>query len=76
VAESAAGVRAVELRSAVARALESPEPVLLALHQRPRLGAVEGKVVIDGRADDVFGSDNPFVRQFLAREMVGPLRMD
>jgi phospholipid/cholesterol/gamma-HCH transport system ATP-binding protein len=36
----------------------------------------KGKVVIDGMANDVFESDDPFVRQFIARATVGPLRMD
>jgi len=36
----------------------------------------KGKVVIDGPADDVFASGHPFVKQFLARETVGPLGMD
>jgi len=35
-----------------------------------------GKVVTDGPADDVFGSDDPFVKQFLARDTHGPLGMD
>jgi ABC-type transporter Mla maintaining outer membrane lipid asymmetry ATPase subunit MlaF len=36
----------------------------------------KGKIVIDGMAGDVFGSDDPLVRQFLERSSDGPLGMD
>jgi phospholipid/cholesterol/gamma-HCH transport system ATP-binding protein len=36
----------------------------------------KGKVVHYGDADDAFRSEDPFVRQFLAGDSVGPLRMD
>jgi len=35
-----------------------------------------GKVLVGGMADEVLASDEPFVRQFLAGETVGPLGMD
>jgi len=35
-----------------------------------------GKVVASGAADDVFSSEDPFVRQFLAGDTAGPLGMD
>jgi phospholipid/cholesterol/gamma-HCH transport system ATP-binding protein len=35
-----------------------------------------GRVVASGFAEDVFNSDDPFVRQFLAGESRGPLGMD
>jgi phospholipid/cholesterol/gamma-HCH transport system ATP-binding protein len=36
----------------------------------------KGKVVESGPAADLFASENPFVRQFLSGESVGPLTMD
>jgi phospholipid/cholesterol/gamma-HCH transport system ATP-binding protein len=36
----------------------------------------QGKIVESGSAERVFGSENPFVRQFLESETVGPLGMD
>ena len=36
----------------------------------------QGEVVAEGPASEVFGSDDPFVRQFLAGESRGPLGMD
>jgi phospholipid/cholesterol/gamma-HCH transport system ATP-binding protein len=36
----------------------------------------QGKIVESGSAEQVFGSENPFVRQFLESETVGPLGMD
>ncbi len=35
-----------------------------------------GRVVLDGAADEVFGSDDPFVQQLLAGSVDGPLGMD
>jgi phospholipid/cholesterol/gamma-HCH transport system ATP-binding protein len=36
----------------------------------------QGQVVASGPADEVFASDDPFVRQFLAGDSAGPLGMD
>ena len=36
----------------------------------------KGRAVQSGDASDLFGSDDPFVRQFLAGEAAGPLGMD
>jgi phospholipid/cholesterol/gamma-HCH transport system ATP-binding protein len=36
----------------------------------------QGQVVYYGAADEAFNSDDPFVRQFLAGDSVGPLGMD
>jgi len=36
----------------------------------------KGGVVVSGFADDVLGSEDPFVKQFLAGETLGPLQMD
>jgi phospholipid/cholesterol/gamma-HCH transport system ATP-binding protein len=36
----------------------------------------KGKLVADGPADELFESDDPFVRQFLGGESRGPLGMD
>jgi len=36
----------------------------------------QGQVVTSGPAEDVFASNDPFVRQFLAGESAGPLGMD
>ena len=36
----------------------------------------KGKIVAEGAADELFGSDDPFVRQFLNGESRGPLGMD
>jgi phospholipid/cholesterol/gamma-HCH transport system ATP-binding protein len=36
----------------------------------------KGKVMHYGEADAAFNSDDPFVRQFLAGDAVGPLGMD
>ncbi|MEV7379587.1 ABC transporter ATP-binding protein [Streptomyces lydicus] len=36
----------------------------------------QGRVVYYGTADEAFSSDDPFVRQFLAGDSVGPLGMD
>ena len=36
----------------------------------------QGRVVYYGTADEAFGSDDPFVRQFLAGDSAGPLGMD
>ncbi|WP_328611167.1 ABC transporter ATP-binding protein [Amycolatopsis sp. NBC_00345] len=36
----------------------------------------QGRVVYYGAADDAFASEDPFVRQFLAGDSVGPLGMD
>lgn len=36
----------------------------------------QGRVVESGPADEVFESDDPFVRQFLSGEVAGPLGMD
>jgi phospholipid/cholesterol/gamma-HCH transport system ATP-binding protein len=36
----------------------------------------KGKIVADGPADELFGSEEPFVRQFLNGESRGPLGMD
>ncbi|HEX6390497.1 MAG TPA: ATP-binding cassette domain-containing protein [Solirubrobacteraceae bacterium] len=36
----------------------------------------QGKVVASGPADEVFSSEDPFVRQFLAGDTAGPLGMD
>lgn len=36
----------------------------------------QGKVVESGEASDMFASPNPFIRQFLAGEVRGPLGMD
>jgi phospholipid/cholesterol/gamma-HCH transport system ATP-binding protein len=36
----------------------------------------QGKVVASGAADEVFSSEDPFVRQFLAGDTAGPLGMD
>jgi ABC-type transporter Mla maintaining outer membrane lipid asymmetry ATPase subunit MlaF len=36
----------------------------------------QGQVLLDGLADEIFESDDPFVRQFLASETIGPLTMD
>jgi len=36
----------------------------------------KGQIVESGPADELFGSDNPFVRQFLAGEAQGPLGME
>jgi phospholipid/cholesterol/gamma-HCH transport system ATP-binding protein len=36
----------------------------------------KGKIVADGPADELFSSDDPFVRQFLNGESRGPLGMD
>jgi phospholipid/cholesterol/gamma-HCH transport system ATP-binding protein len=35
-----------------------------------------GQVVASGPADDVFASDDPFIRQFLSADTEGPLSMD
>jgi phospholipid/cholesterol/gamma-HCH transport system ATP-binding protein len=35
----------------------------------------EGKIVASGTADDVFGSDQPVVRQFVTGEGTGPLKL-
>jgi phospholipid/cholesterol/gamma-HCH transport system ATP-binding protein len=35
-----------------------------------------GRIVESGPADELFGSDNPFVRQFLSGESQGPLGME
>jgi phospholipid/cholesterol/gamma-HCH transport system ATP-binding protein len=35
-----------------------------------------GQVVYYGRAEDAFNHEDPFVRQFLAGDSVGPLGMD
>jgi phospholipid/cholesterol/gamma-HCH transport system ATP-binding protein len=35
-----------------------------------------GRIVESGPAEDLFASENPFVRQFLSGESVGPLGMD
>ncbi len=50
-------------------------------HERPprgrtHLGAVEGADRRTGPAKDLFASENPFVRQFLAGESAGPLGME
>jgi phospholipid/cholesterol/gamma-HCH transport system ATP-binding protein len=36
----------------------------------------KGSIVQSGGRDEMFGSENPFVRQFLAGEPVGPLGME
>jgi phospholipid/cholesterol/gamma-HCH transport system ATP-binding protein len=36
----------------------------------------KGRIVEAGPAEDMLGSDNPFIRQFLAGESQGPLTMD
>jgi phospholipid/cholesterol/gamma-HCH transport system ATP-binding protein len=36
----------------------------------------KGKIVAAGPADEMFGSDDPFIRQFLAGDSQGPLGMD
>ena len=36
----------------------------------------QGKIIESGSAERVLASENPFVKQFLARETVGPLGMD
>jgi phospholipid/cholesterol/gamma-HCH transport system ATP-binding protein len=36
----------------------------------------QGRIIESGLAEEVFGSDNEFVRQFLDGEIDGPLRMD
>ena len=36
----------------------------------------KGRIVESGPAEDLFASENPFVRQFLAGESQGPLTMD
>jgi len=36
----------------------------------------KGKIVANGPADELFSSDDPFVRQFLHGESRGPLGMD
>jgi phospholipid/cholesterol/gamma-HCH transport system ATP-binding protein len=36
----------------------------------------KGKVIAAGLAEEMFGSDDPFIRQFLAGESRGPLGMD
>jgi phospholipid/cholesterol/gamma-HCH transport system ATP-binding protein len=36
----------------------------------------KGKVVASGPAEDMFSSDDPFIRQFLTGESRGPLGMD
>ena len=35
-----------------------------------------GKIVEAGLRDELFASENPFVRQFLAGESAGPLGME
>jgi phospholipid/cholesterol/gamma-HCH transport system ATP-binding protein len=36
----------------------------------------KGRIVQSGKAEDMFGSDNPFVRQFLGGDPQGPLGME
>jgi phospholipid/cholesterol/gamma-HCH transport system ATP-binding protein len=36
----------------------------------------KGRIVESGPADELFNSDNPFVRQFLSGEATGPLGME
>jgi phospholipid/cholesterol/gamma-HCH transport system ATP-binding protein len=36
----------------------------------------KGKIVASGPADEMFNSEDPFIRQFLAGESQGPLGMD
>jgi phospholipid/cholesterol/gamma-HCH transport system ATP-binding protein len=36
----------------------------------------KGRIVQSGKAEDMFGSDNPFVRQFLGGDPEGPLGME
>ena len=43
---------------------------------RVHRGAVEGRIVESGPAEELFNSDNQFVRQFLSGESQGPLGME
>ena len=36
----------------------------------------EGRIVASGPTDEIFSSDDPFVRQFIAGDVAGPLGMD
>jgi phospholipid/cholesterol/gamma-HCH transport system ATP-binding protein len=36
----------------------------------------KGRIVESGPAEELFASENPFVRQFLAGESAGPLGME